>query len=89
MPLALAGDQRRQIELMDKLASHLQRDGARVQVLTMPVDVQPEKALRSDERSGSAGAQMKNFVLQVSLPAHSGTTSSAASATALPPGARS
>lgn len=89
LPLALAGDQRRQIELMDKLASHLQRDGARVQVLTMPVDVQPEKALRSDERSGSAGAQMKNFVLQVSLPAHSGTTSSAASATALPPGARS
>ncbi|MBK6636183.1 MAG: hypothetical protein IPG34_00110 [Rhodocyclaceae bacterium] len=68
LPLALAGDQRRQIELMEKLASHLQRDGARVTVVTMPVEVQLEKALRSDERAGGTGAPVKNFVVQIVLP---------------------
>lgn len=69
LPLALAGDQRRQIEMMDRLAARLQRDEAQVRVMVMPVDVQPEKPLRSDDRAGSTGAGMKPFVLRFTLPA--------------------
>lgn len=67
LPLGLHADQRRQIELIGQFVKHLQRAGALVRVITMPVEIQSDKAMRSDDRPASS-TESKVFVLQLSVP---------------------
>jgi hypothetical protein len=76
LPLSMQSDQRRQIETVNQLAAALIAPNKEapnapsnlILILAMPVDIQSDKALRSDTRSNAEVAGSKNFHLQLSVP---------------------